>query len=36
MGKRKNKLDLMLPYWLAYRNELCKLVKLEGPEINSY
>lgn len=22
----------MLPYWLACRNELCKLVKMEGPK----
>lgn len=32
IGNRKNKLVLMLPYWLACRNELHKLVKMEGPK----
>lgn len=31
-GNRKPKPNLMLPHWLACRNELCNLVKTEGPK----
>lgn len=31
-GNRNTKPNLTLPYWLACRNELCNLVKIEGPK----